>query len=318
MPKGMHGEPPGDAAIQVSRRPSKRKLQEWRQGYLFLTPALVVLGIFIGIAAVFVVYLSFHKVNLFTDSYTFVGLDNYTRLLTDSMARKALTNTLSFSVVVVPCQTIIALIIATVLNSKIRGKYFFRTVYFLPTLTSSSALTIIFMFMFSVTGPVNMLLIQSGILPEGGGINFLENPSFALKVIMVMNIWSTVPQYTTMYLASLQDLPVSLYEAAEIDGANVVQRFFNITVPYLKPITTYVLLTGIIGTLQMFDQAYIFSNGSGGPANSTLTVSLMVYRYAFGTNNAMGYASCIAIILALVIMAVSMLAEKLNSSERWY
>ena len=318
MPKGMHGEPPGAAAIQVSRRPSKRKLQEWRQGYLFLTPALVVLGIFIGIAAVFVVYLSFHKVNLFTDSYTFVGLDNYTRLLTDSMALKALTNTLSFSVVVVPCQTIIALIIATVLNSKIRGKYFFRTVYFLPTLTSSSALTIIFMFMFSVTGPVNMLLIQSGILPEGGGINFLENPSFALKVIMVMNIWSTVPQYTTMYLASLQDLPVSLYEAAEIDGANVVQRFFNITVPYLKPITTYVLLTGIIGTLQMFDQAYIFSNGSGGPANSTLTVSLMVYRYAFGTNNAMGYASCIAIILALVIMAVSMLAEKLNSSERWY
>ena len=220
--------------------------------------------------------------------------------------------------VVVLCQTVIALIIASVLNSKIRGKYFFRAVYFLPTLTSSSALTIIFMFMFSVTGPINMMLIRAGILPVGGGINFLENPDFALKVIMVMNIWSTVPQYTTMYLASLQDLPVSLYEAADIDGANTLQKFTNITIPYLKPITTYVLLTGIIGTLQMFDQAYIFSNGSGGPANSTLTVSLMVYRYAFGTNNAMGYAACIAIILALVIMAVSMIAEKLNSSERWY
>ena len=121
-----------------------------------------------------------------------------------------------------------------------------------------------------------------------------------------------------MYLVSLQDLPVSLYEAAEIDGANTVQKFTNITIPYLKPITTYVLLTGIIGTLQMFGQAYIFSNGSGGPANSTLTVSLMVYRYAFGTNNAMGYAACIAIILALVIMAVSMIAEKLNNAERWY
>ena len=247
-----------------------------------------------------------------------MGLENYLRLFTDETARKALTNTLSFSVVVVPCQTIIALIIASVLNSKIRGKYFFRTVYFLPTLTSSSALTIIFMFMFSVTGPINMMLIRAGILPAGGGINFLEDPSFALKVIMVMNVWSTVPQYTTMYLASLQDLPVSLYEAAEIDGANTLQKFTNITVPYLKPITTYVLLTGIIGTLQMFDQAYIFSNGSGGPANSTLTVSLMVYRYAFGTTNAMGYAACIAIILALVIMAVSMIAEKLNSAERWY
>lgn len=318
MPKATKEVAPGTAAIQFDTRPSKRKLQEWRQGYLFLLPAVVILGIFIGIAAIFVVYLSFHKVNLFTDSYTFVGLENYLRLFTDDTARKALTNTLSFSVVVVPCQTIIALIIASVLNSKIRGKYFFRTVYFLPTLTSSSALTIIFMFMFSVTGPINMMLIRAGILPAGGGINFLEDPSFALKVIMVMNIWSTVPQYTTMYLASLQDLPVSLYEAAEIDGANTLQKFTNITVPYLKPITTYVLLTGIIGTLQMFDQAYIFSNGSGGPANSTLTVSLMVYRYAFGTTNAMGYAACIAIILALVIMAVSMIAEKLNSAERWY
>ncbi len=318
MPKATKEVAPGTAAIQFDTRPSKSKLQEWRQGYLFLLPAVVILGIFIGIAAIFVVYLSFHKVNLFTDSYTFVGLENYLRLFTDETARKALTNTLSFSVVVVPCQTIIALIIASVLNSKIRGKYFFRTVYFLPTLTSSSALTIIFMFMFSVTGPINMMLIRAGILPAGGGINFLEDPSFALKVIMVMNVWSTVPQYTTMYLASLQDLPVSLYEAAEIDGANTLQKFTNITVPYLKPITTYVLLTGIIGTLQMFDQAYIFSNGSGGPANSTLTVSLMVYRYAFGTTNAMGYAACIAIILALVIMAVSMIAEKLNSAERWY
>ena len=303
MPKSTKGAAAPAAAIQFDNRPSKRKLQEWRQGYLFLLPAIIILGIFIGIAAVYVVYLSFHKVNLFTNSFTFVGLDNYLRLFTDETARKALTNTLSFSVVVVPCQTVIALIIASVLNSKIRGKYFFRAVYFLPTLTSSSALTIIFMFMFSVTGPINMMLIRAGILPVGGGINFLENPDFALKVIMVMNIWSTVPQYTTMYLASLQDLPVSLYEAADIDGANTLQKFTNITIPYLKPITTYVLLTGIIGTLQMFDQAYIFSNGSGGPANSTLTVSLMVYRYAFGTNNAMGYAACIAIILALFSLA---------------
>lgn len=318
MPKATKEAAAPSAAIQFSNRPSKRKLQEWRQGYLFLLPAVIILGIFIGIAAIYVVYLSFHKVNLFTNSFTFVGLDNYLRLFTDETARKALTNTFAFSVVVVPCQTAIALIIASVLNSKIRGKYFFRAVYFLPTLTSSSALTIIFMFMFSVTGPMNMMLIRAGILPAGGGINFLENPDFALKVIMVMNIWSTVPQYTTMYLASLQDLPVSLFEAAEIDGANTIQKFTNITIPYLKPITTYVLLTGIIGTLQMFDQAYIFSNGSGGPANSTLTVSLMVYRYAFGTNNAMGYAACIAIILALVIMAVSLIAEKLNSAERWY
>ena len=315
----MIGSTPTAAKKRSPRtKPTKRKLQEWRQGYVFLAPALLIIGVFIGISALFVVYLSFHKVNLFTDTYTFVGLNNYKRLLTDEIARKALTNSRSFAAVVVPCQTIIALVIASVLNSNIRGKNAFRAIYFLPTLTSSSALTLIFMFMFSVTGPINMMLIKTGILPVGGGINFLNDPKFALKVIMIMNIWSTVPQYTTMYLASLQDLPANLYDAASIDGANAVQKFTNVTVPYLKPITTYVLLTGIIGTLQMFDQAYIFSNGSGGPANSTLTVSLMVYRYAFGTNNAMGYASTIAIVLAIVIMAVSRLSEKLNASERLY
>jgi len=209
-----------------------------------------------------------------------------------------------------------ALVISSVLNSKIKGKYFFRTVYFLPTLTSSSALTMIFMFMFSVSGPINGALLKLHVAEQG--INFLQEPAFALKVIMAMNIWSTIPMYTTMYLASLQDLPASMYEAADIDGAGPVKRFLYITVPYLKPITTYVLLTSIIGTLQMFDQAYIFSNGSGGPANSTLTVSLMVYKYAFGTQNAMGYAATLALILAVIIMVISMLAEKANSEERVY
>ncbi len=290
--------------------------KEHQQGYIFLTPAIIILAIFIGLSVLYVVYLSFHKVNLFTKEYTFVGFENYKRVFTDSIARIGLKNTLMFSVIVVPIQTVLALIISSVLNSGIRGKYFFRTVYFLPTLTSSSALTMIFMFMFNVTGPINKLLVDTHILSKG--INFLQEPQFALKVIMMMNIWSTIPMYTTMYLASLQDLPASMYEAADIDGAGSLKKFFYITVPYLKPITTYVLLTSVIGTLQMFDQAYIFSNGSGGPENSTLTVSLMIYRYAFGTQNAMGYAATLAIILAVIIMLISRLAEKANGEERVY
>lgn len=295
---------------------SKFERKEHVQGYLFLTPAVVILSIFIGLAVLFVVYLSFHKVNLFTGEYTFVGLKNYARVFKDEIAKIGLKNTLMFSVVVVPIQTVLALIIAAVLNSKLKGTYFFRTVFFLPTLTSSSALTMIFMFMFSVSGPVNNILIKMNLIDQG--INFLQDPSFALKVIMGMNIWSTVPMYTTMYLASLQDLPASMYEAADIDGAGPLKRFWYITIPYLRPLTTYVLLTSIIGTLQMFDQAYIFSGGSGGPSNSTLTVSLMVYKYAFGTQNAMGYAATLALILAVIIMIVSRLAEKANGEERVY
>lgn len=295
---------------------TKREKREHLQGYLFLTPAVIVAGIFIGLAVLFVIYLSFHKVNLFKGTYDFVGLTNYKRAFTDGTARIAFKNTIVFSVVVVPIQTLLALIVAAVLNSKIKGKMLFRTVYFLPTLTSSSALTMIFMFIFSVTGPINSMLVGAGFLETG--INFLQDPKFALKVIMGMNIWSTIPYYMTLYLASLADLPASMYEAASIDGAGAVRSFFSITVPYLKPITTYVLLTSIIGTLQMFDQAYIFSNGSGGPNNSTLTVSLMVYRYAFGTQNAMGFAATLAIILAVVIMIISVLAQKANKSESLY
>lgn len=300
----------------VKKRYTKYEKKEHEQGYVFLTPALVILFIFVGLSVLYVLYLSFQKVNLFTGEYTFVGMKNYFRVFTDEIARKGLLNTLMFSAVVVPVQTLFALIIASVLNSGIKGKYFFRTVYFLPTLTSSSALTMIFMFMFSVTGPINNVLLKMNLVSQG--INFLQEPSFALKVIMAMNIWSTIPMYTTMYLASLQDLPASMYEAADIDGATSIKKFFYVTVPYLKPITTYVLLTSIIGTLQMFDQAYIFSNGSGGPENSTLTVSLMIYRYAFGTQNAMGYAAAMAVILALVIMVISRIAEKANNEERVY
>ena len=293
---------------------TKSQWQEIRQAWLFLAPAIIVVGIFFVLAVLFAFYLSFNDVNLFTNTFSFKGIENYLRIFTDQKARIALRNTATFALVVVPLQTIFALIIAYILSSKgIKGKKLFRMVYFLPTLTSSSALTIIFMFIFNIYGPVNDLFMNLGFYSEP--INFLQEPVYALKVIMVMNIWSTVPYYMTIYLASLVDLPHSLYEAAEIDGATTVDKLRYITIPYLRPITTYVLLTGIIGTFQMFDQAYIFSNGSGGPNNSTLTLSLMIYQYAFGQMNTMGYAAALAIVLAIIIFITSLLAEKLNKER---
>ena len=293
---------------------TKSQWQEIRQAWLFLAPAIIVVGIFFALAVLFAFYLSFNDVNLFTNTFSFKGIENYLRIFTDQKARIALRNTATFALVVVPLQTIFALIIAYILSSKgIKGKKLFRMVYFLPTLTSSSALTIIFMFIFNIYGPVNDLFMNLGFYSEP--INFLQEPAYALKVIMVMNIWSTVPYYMTIYLASLVDLPHSLYEAAEIDGATTVDKLRYITIPYLRPITTYVLLTGIIGTFQMFDQAYIFSNGSGGPNNSTLTLSLMIYQYAFGQMNTMGYAAALAIVLAIIIFITSLLAEKLNKER---
>jgi ABC-type sugar transport system permease subunit len=215
--------------------------------------------------------------------------------------------------VVVPTQTFIALVLAYVLNQKLKAKNIIRTVLFLPTLTSSAVLTMIFMFLFSVNGPINQFLMSSGAI--GSAMNFLGDPKFALKVIMAMNIWSTVPFFMTIYLAGLQDIPDALYEAASIDGASSIQKFFKITVPNIAPVTVFVVLQGLIGCFQIFDQAYIFSNGSGGPQNSTLTVALSMYQYAFKTNGTMGYAAAIAVVLAIVIFVVAIITKKLQKED---
>jgi multiple sugar transport system permease protein/raffinose/stachyose/melibiose transport system permease protein len=293
----------------------KRRTRETLQGYAFVAPAIATSMVFLGIASLFVLFMSFNRVNIIQGTYEWVGLNNYRLARTDPMLRRAIRNTLTFSAVVVPTQTFLALVIAAVLNSNIKFKKTFRSIVFLPTLTSSAALTMIFMFMFSMRGPVNSMMLSMGFLEVGNPINFLRSSQWSMRVIMIMNVWSTIPMYMTLYLASLQELPKSMYEAASIDGASEVQKFFSITIPYLRPITTFVLLTGIIGTLQMFDQAFIFSGGDGGPANSTLTIALLVYRYAFGPGSAMGYASTIAILLMVLILTISFVVNKLNKGD---
>ena len=293
---------------------TKSQISEMIQGYGFITPALLIILVFFVLAILFAVYLSFNDVNLIMHTYEWNGFRNYQNLFQDKQLLRALQNTGFFALVVVPVQTTIALVIAYILASKgIKAKKMFRLIYFLPTLTSSAALTLIFMFVFNLNGPINGFLESIHLID--GPINFINDTDWTLKVIMVMNIWSTVPYFMTIYLASLVDLPDAMYEAAEIDGANAFQKLRYITIPYLRPITTFVLLTGIIGTFQMFDQAYIFSGGTGGPENSTLTVSLLIFQYAFGQQNQMGYAAVIAIMLAIIIFVVSRIAEKLNGGN---
>jgi multiple sugar transport system permease protein len=136
----------------------------------------------------------------------------------------------------------------------------------------------------------------------------------ALKAIMIMNIWSTAPFFMVIYLAALQDIPVSLYEAATIDGANKWDQFVSITLPLLKPVTFFIVVMSIIGTFQLFDQSYIFSGGSGGPNNSTLTVVLLIYQYAFKSLD-MGYAAALALMLAAVIMVVTFIQRHFFREE---
>lgn len=296
----------------MSKRSGKLRLREGAAGYAFMSPAIVVLGCFLLLPILYAVFLSFHKVNLLGEvSYKFSGTANFERMANDTRLWIALRNTCKYALIVVPSQTMLALVLASILNMKLKFRNFFRIAYYLPTVTSSAVLVLIFMWIYNSNGLLNYLLDLVG-LPT---YNWLGDPNVALTGIMVMNIWSTAPLFMVIYLAALQDIPESQYEAAEIDGAGAWKKFWRITVPQLKPVTFYVVVMGIIGTFQLFDQSYIFSAGSGGPNNATLTMVLLIYQYAF-KNLDMGYASALAFLLAVVIMLITVVQRLLFREEK--
>jgi multiple sugar transport system permease protein len=290
----------------------RRNFKEAGSAYLFMLPAIIVMGTFLILPLGYAIFLAFHRVKILGEiSYQFIGFQNFLRLASDERGWIALKNTIEYVAIVVPIQTSLALILAVMLNSQIRGKNWFRIILFLPTVTSSAVLTLIFMWIYNSNGLLNNLLHAIG-LPT---FNWIGDPAVALKAIMLMNIWSTAPFFMTIYLAAMQDIPTHLYEAATIDGANKFEQFVFITLPWLKPVTFFVLVMGIIGTFQLFDQSYIFSAGSGGPNNSTLTIVLLIYQYVFESLD-LGYAAAIAMILAIVIILFTSIQRRFFQDDR--
>lgn len=291
---------------------SNKQAKETLNGYIFMTPTIIILGVFLLLPILFAIVLAFHKVQPLGEvSYNFRGWKNFLRMTSDERVWIALKNTAEYVAIVVPIQTILALTLALILNTRLKGKNWFRVLFFLPTVTSSAVLTLIFMWICNTNGLLNSFLALVR-LPT---YNWLGDPNVALKVIMLMNIWSTAPLFMVIYLAALQDIPETLYEAATIDGASLWDKFICITLPFLKPVTFFIIVMGIIGTFQLFDQSYIFSRGSGGPNNSTLTVVLLIYQYAFRSLD-MGYAAALALMLALVIMTVTLIQRYWFKEEK--
>ena len=290
------------------------KTREKVDGLLFVAPFIIsALVFFIGPLIVAFI-LSFKEYSLL-DQTTFlgaknVGFDNYIRVLKDPVFRKALANTFLFSIGAVPLQLIIALLLALVVDSKIKAKAFFRVAYYIPTLTSTVAVSVIFLYLFKFDGVLNKFLGVFNIDAK----NWFSDPSFALVAIISMAVWSSVGVYMIIFLSGLQEIPQTLYEAAEIDGANKLQRFFKITLPMIKPTFFFNLVISVIGTLQMFDQAYIISKGTGGPLDSTMTVVLYLYNKGF-KDFEMGYASAIAFVLFAIIFTLTLIQKKLFKEE---
>jgi len=208
----------------------------------------------------------------------------------------------------VPLQTLIAVLLAVFANTPIRGKGFFKAIFFLPSITSSAAISMIFMLIYTKPGILNRLLGVVGIVP----VDWLENPATALPAVMVMNIWTTAGYFMVTFLAGLQGIPTSIYEAAEIDGAGFNRKFWRITLPLLRPQVLFVSIMGFIGCMQVFDQIYFLIKNI-----RNMTTSFYIYQNAFQYGR-MGYASAIAMALFAVILSITLIQRKLVPDEAYF
>ncbi|MEW6233217.1 MAG: sugar ABC transporter permease [Chloroflexota bacterium] len=285
---------------------TRRKLVEWSTAYIFLSPYLFVFGVFTIFAVGYAFYLSFTRYDLFSPPQ-WMGLRNYLRLLQDEeFMQHALPNTLKYVAVVVPVQTVISLVVAFALDQQIKFRRLFRTTFYVPSVTSSVVIALIFMWMFSRVGVINAFLRTD--------IDWLNSPAWALPTIMTVNIWSTIGTMMLIFLAGLQDIPVTYYEASMIDGASRLQIFRYVTIPLLRPVIFFVVTMGLIGCFQVFDQIYVMT--SGGPLGSTLTIAYLVFKAAFrSTTPQMGYAAAVAFVLAFMIFVVTMIQRRLIETE---
>jgi len=279
--------------------------RESAAAWLMTAPALVLLLVFLVAPTVMGFGLAFTDARLVSPlAPRFVGLDNFVRAFTDDPTfPRSILNTLYFAVVVVPLHSALALLLALLVNSRVPGRNVFRTVYFLPVVTSMVAVAVVWRFMYQSNGLVNsMLSTFTGATVQG--IAWLNNPGTAMPAIMVMSIWAAVGFHMVIWLAGLQSIPAELYEAATVDGANARQRFRYITWPGLRPALVVVVVTETIGALGVFAQINIMTEG--GPLDSTSTIVFHAVRMAIGQRN-IGYASALSLVFFLMVLGISLI-----------
>src|SRR6195256_2406033 len=282
--------------------------QRDRVGYLMVLPYLLHIAVFLGYPLAFAFVLIFHRWNIYTPM-KWVGLGNIKLLLTDPLIWRALFNTLYFLLIHIPLQLLLALGLAQLLNQKIRGRAFFRASYFMPVVVSGVVVTILWQQLYATeTGLINLLLQRFG-LPA---IGWLTDRRYAMPAIAIMATWKNVGLYVVLFLVGLQAIPAELYEAAELDGASAWQKFRLITVPMLNPTIMLVLVLSTIGGFSLFIEPYVMTGG--GPANSTLSGILYLYKQAFFFSK-MGYATTIGFFWAMIIFAVVILQRRFVETE---
>ena len=271
--------------------------------YLLVSPYLVHFMLFVAFPVGFSIVLTFHKWNIISPM-EYTGLNNYIRLFNDTTFLKSVSNTLIFLVIHIPLQIIVALFLAEILNQNIKLRGIFRSAFFLPVIVSGVVVTILWQQLYGYdTGLLNRLLSGTGL----GKIGWLVDPDIAMASIAVMATWKNVGLYIILFLVGLQTVPAQYYEAADMEGANHLQKFFKITLPMINPTIFMVVILSTIGGFSLFIEPYIMTGG--GPLNSTVSAVLYIYKQGFFYYH-MGYAATLGLFFALIILAVVILQKK--------
>ena len=300
-------------AIEVSPKPElPTKRTEARNGALMVSPAVVLLLVFFLVPVLLCFILAFTNARLVSPEPTrFIGLDNFSRLFQDPLFWKSLRNTFYFAIVVVPLQSAFALVLALLVNSQHKGTNIFRTLYFIPVVTSIVVVSILWRFMYQPEGLVNQLL-QTVSFNTIQGTDWLNNQSTAMPAIMFMSIWQAVGFHMVIWLSGLQTISAELYEAADLDGTNRWEKFRYVTWPGLRATRTFILVTITIAALSLFAQINVMTNG--GPRDATSTVVFQAVRVGY-QQQATAYASAISLAFFVLVLTVSLVQRYLTRDK---
>ena len=304
------------------KKPSKKskvvRYNKW--GYIFLIPFVLVYAVFHLIPLISTIWNSFfenYRSGLMQVGPNFIRFENYISLLSSGDIWTYLGNTLIMWILGFVPQILISLLLGTWLSNprmRLKGETFFKAVIYMPNLIMASAFAMLFFTLFSDGGPINSILMSIGMISEP--YKFMSHVGSARGLIAMMNFLMWFGNTTLLLMAGMMGIDTTLFEAAEVDGATHSQVFFEITLPLLRPILIYVLITSLIGGLQMFDVPQIFTNGSGDPARSTMTLIMYLNKHLFSKNYGMGGA--LSVVLFVVTGILSLIVFKINAaSEKW-
>ncbi|MCU7197262.1 carbohydrate ABC transporter permease [Turicibacter sanguinis] len=296
--------------VKSTAKLKNAKHNEWMWGYILVAPTVIGLLILNIIPLIQTFILSFQKTGDFGSSQ-WAGFENYKRLFSDPAVWQATGNTLKYVLMVIPFIIIFSLLVAVLLNQKIKGKSIYRVIYFLPMVAAPAAVAMVWKWLFnSEFGLINYLLSLIGIQ----GPQWVSDPNFALIAIAIVGIWSAVGYNMILLLAGLQEIPKDYYEAASIDGAESIRQFFSVTLPLVSPSLYFVMVTSIISAFQVFDVIFMMIDKTSMAIESTQSLVYLFYQHSFTVNDK-GYGSAIIMLLLAIIMVITFIQSKIE--KKW-